>query len=95
MALASQAKAVPKGDLYHGEDKPDQGALPTFSEMKESFRGDVYGEAKRLWKERLEADSRRQRGPGCGARVSAAEQPALVIRLASSTYMPKVCRTSA
>ncbi len=31
------------------------------AEMKESFWGDVYGETKRLWKERLEADSRRER----------------------------------
>jgi len=31
------------------------------AEMKESFWGDVYGETKRLWKERLEADSQRQR----------------------------------
>jgi putative transposase len=30
-------------------------------EMKESFWGDLYGETKRLWKERLEADSQRQR----------------------------------
>ena len=31
------------------------------AEMKESFWGDVYGETKRLWKERLEADSQRER----------------------------------
>ena len=31
------------------------------AEMTESFWGDLYGEAKRLWKERLEADSRRER----------------------------------
>ncbi len=31
------------------------------AEMRESFWGDVYGETKRLWKERLEADSRRER----------------------------------
>lgn len=30
-------------------------------EMKESFWGDVYGQTRQLWKERLEADSRRQR----------------------------------
>ena len=30
-------------------------------EMKESFWGDVYGETRRLWKELLEADSRRER----------------------------------
>ncbi|MFI5105871.1 MAG: IS256 family transposase, partial [Terriglobales bacterium] len=29
--------------------------------MKESFWGDVYGQTRQLWKERLEADSRRQR----------------------------------
>jgi putative transposase len=31
------------------------------AEMRESFWGDVYGETKRLWKLRLEADSRRER----------------------------------
>jgi len=31
------------------------------AEMKESFWGDLCGETKRLWKERLEADSRRER----------------------------------
>ena len=30
-------------------------------EMKESFWGDVYGQTRQLWKEQLEADSRRQR----------------------------------
>src|ERR1700687_5824749 len=30
-------------------------------EMKESFWGDVYGHTKRLWKQLLEADSRRER----------------------------------
>jgi putative transposase len=30
-------------------------------EMKESFWGDVYGQTKQLWKERLELDSRRAR----------------------------------
>jgi putative transposase len=31
------------------------------AEMKESFWGDVYGQTRQLWKERLEADSRRER----------------------------------
>ena len=30
-------------------------------EMKESFWGDVYGQTRQMWKERLEEDSRRQR----------------------------------
>ena len=30
-------------------------------EMKESFWGDVYGHTKLLWKQLLEADSRRER----------------------------------
>ena len=31
------------------------------AEMKESFWGDVYGQTRELWEERLEADSRRER----------------------------------
>ena len=63
MALASQAKAIPKRRLT-----PRAKIIPItehyqhfLAEMKESFWGDVYGETKRLWKERLEADSQRQR----------------------------------
>ncbi len=62
MALASQAKAIPKRRLT-----PRAKIIPItehyqhfLAEMKESFWGDVYGETKRLWKERLEADSQRQ-----------------------------------
>jgi putative transposase len=60
--LASQAKAIPKRRLT-----PRAKIIPItehyqhfLAEMKESFWGDVYGETKRLWKERLEADSQRQ-----------------------------------
>jgi putative transposase len=63
LALASQAKALPKRRLT-----PMAKIIPItehyqhfLAEMKESFWGDVYGETKRLWKERLEADSRRER----------------------------------
>jgi hypothetical protein len=56
LALARQAKTIPKGDLH-----PMAKIIPItehyqhfLAEMKESFWGDVYGRTKLVWKQWLD-----------------------------------------
>jgi hypothetical protein len=68
LALASQAKAFPKGDL-----NPTAKIIPIteqfqhfLAEMNESFWGDLYGQTRQAWQRFFELQSERQRGQFSG-----------------------------
>jgi hypothetical protein len=63
LALASQAKADPKGDLH-----PMAKVIPInerfqhfVEELQESFWGDLYGRTRQAWKRFFELESERLR----------------------------------
>jgi hypothetical protein len=63
LALASQAKAFPKGDLHPiAKVTPITERFQHFvEELQESFWGDLYGQTRAAWKKFFELDSERLR----------------------------------